>query len=78
MNHALIIQSVKKLIKILEKVQQDRHISSVDIGMELGIDNKTVLKHLRKAGYKKKIGIWVPHQLSVKKMTEQINHLLRC
>lgn len=36
----------EKSDEILEKVQQDKHISSVDIGMQLGIDNKTVLNHL--------------------------------
>ncbi|GBP45069.1 hypothetical protein EVAR_33174_1 [Eumeta japonica] len=39
---------------ILEKVQQDRHISSYDIAEELGIDRKTVLTHLKKAEHTKK------------------------
>lgn len=56
----------EKADEILEKVQQDKHISSVDIGMELGIDHKTVLNHLLKAGYKKKLDVWVPHELSKK------------
>jgi len=36
----------------MEKVEQDRHISSYDIG-NLNINHKTVLNHLKKAGYKK-------------------------
>lgn len=63
----------EKADEILEKVQQDKHISSVDIGMELGIDHKTVLNHLHKAGYKKKLDVWVPHELSAKNMIDRIN-----
>ncbi|EFN78679.1 Histone-lysine N-methyltransferase SETMAR, partial [Harpegnathos saltator] len=63
----------EKADEILETVQQDKHISSVDIGMELGIDHKTVLNHLHKAGYKKKLDVWVPHELSVKNMIDRIN-----
>ena len=42
-----------KIDEIMNKVEQDRHISSHDIGKELNIDHKTVLNHLKKAGYKK-------------------------
>jgi len=34
----------------MEKVEQDLHISSHDIGKELNIDHKTVSNHLKKAG----------------------------
>ncbi|CAK9813192.1 Histone-lysine N-methyltransferase SETMAR [Anthophora plagiata] len=61
----------EKADEILEKVQQDKHISSVDIGMELDIDHKTVLNHLHKAGYKKKLDVWVPHELSAKNMIDR-------
>ncbi|GBP48734.1 Histone-lysine N-methyltransferase SETMAR [Eumeta japonica] len=37
-----------KVVAILEKVEQDRHISSYDIAEQLGIDHKTVLNHLTK------------------------------
>jgi len=43
----------KKVNEIMEKIEQDRHISSHDIGKELNIDHKTVLNHLEKAGCKK-------------------------
>jgi len=52
MHFALVDQS-GKIDEIMEKVEQDRHISSHDIGKELNIDHKTVLNHLEKAGYKK-------------------------
>ncbi|KAG5313928.1 SETMR methyltransferase, partial [Acromyrmex insinuator] len=45
---------------------RDKHVSTVEIARELGIDHKTVLNHLHKAGYKKKLDVWVPHELSVK------------
>lgn len=58
-----INRSLKSLDDILdEKVQQDKHISIFYIGMELGIDHKTVLNHLHKSGYKKKLNVWVPHE----------------
>ncbi|KAJ0175683.1 hypothetical protein K1T71_008842 [Dendrolimus kikuchii] len=48
-----------KIDAVFEKVEQDRHISSYDVAGELGIDHKTVLAHLEKAGYTKKLDIWV-------------------
>ncbi|CAK9804065.1 Histone-lysine N-methyltransferase SETMAR [Anthophora plagiata] len=41
--------------------------------MELGVDHKTVLNHLHKAGYKKKLDVWVPHELSAKNMIDRTN-----
>jgi len=54
------------------KVERDKHVSTVEIARELGID-KTVLNHLHKAGYKKKLDVWVPHKLSVRNMMDRIN-----
>jgi len=42
-----------KIDEIMEKVEQDRHISSHDIDKKLNINRKTVLNHLEKAGQKK-------------------------
>ena len=52
------------------KIERDKHVSTVEIARELNIDHKTVLNHLLKAGYKKKLDVWVPHELSVKNMME--------
>jgi len=41
-------------MEIMEKVEQDQHISSHNIDKKLNIDHKTVLKILEKVGYKKK------------------------
>jgi len=49
----------------MEKVEQDRHISNHDISKELNIDQKTVLNYLEKAGYKKKLDVWMPHDLTI-------------
>jgi len=38
-----------KVDEIMEKVEQNRHISSHDIGKELNIDHKTILNHLEEA-----------------------------
>ncbi|KAJ0178875.1 hypothetical protein K1T71_005650 [Dendrolimus kikuchii] len=64
-----------KIDAIFEKVKQDRHISSYDVAGELGIDHKTVLAHLKKAGYTKKLDIWVPHELTERNL---MNHVLIC
>ncbi|KAJ0175632.1 hypothetical protein K1T71_008791 [Dendrolimus kikuchii] len=60
---------------IFEKVEQDRHISSYDVAGELGIDHKTVLAYLKKAGYTKKLDIWVPHELTERNL---MNRVLIC
>jgi len=44
---------IEKIDEIIEKIEQNRHISSHDISKELNIDHKTVLNHLEKTGYKK-------------------------
>jgi len=49
---------IGKVDEIMEKVEQDRHISSHDIDKKLNIDHKTVLNHLEKAGYKKNSMFW--------------------
>ncbi|KAJ0174927.1 hypothetical protein K1T71_009068 [Dendrolimus kikuchii] len=64
-----------KIDAIFEKVEQDRHISSYDVAGELGIDHKTVLAHLKKAGYTKKLDIWVPHELTERNL---MNRVLIC
>jgi len=58
---------------IKKKVERDKHVSTVEIARELGIDHKTVLNHLHKAGYKKKLDVWIPHELSVRNMMDRIN-----
>ena len=57
---------------ILEKIQQDRHISNHDITYELNIHHQTVLNHLQKAGFKKKLDVWGPHELSVKNKMKRL------
>ncbi|KAJ0175168.1 hypothetical protein K1T71_009309 [Dendrolimus kikuchii] len=64
-----------KIDAIFEKVEQDQHISSYDVAGELGIDHKTVLAHLKKAGYTKKLDIWVPHELTKRNL---MNRVLIC
>jgi len=63
----------KKSDEIMVKVECDKHVSTVEIARKLGIDYKTVLNHLHKAGYKKKLDVWVPHELSVRNMMDRIN-----
>jgi len=36
--------------EIMVKVECDKHVSTMEIARELGIDHKTILNHLHKAG----------------------------
>ncbi|XP_011141333.1 histone-lysine N-methyltransferase SETMAR-like [Harpegnathos saltator] len=63
----------KKANDILAKVKQDRHISSYDIGKALKINHRTVLINLEKAGYKKKLNVWVPHNLTRNNLLDRIS-----
>ncbi len=63
----------EKVDEILEMIEQDRHISTYDIAKELNIDQKTVLNHLHKAGYKKKLDVWVPHELTQKNLLDRVS-----
>lgn len=64
---------VENIDEIMQKVEQDRHISSVCIAKELNIHHQTVLNHLQKAGYKKKLDVWVPHELTQKNLMDRIS-----
>jgi len=54
-------------------VELDRHASTLDIAEALGIDQKTVWNHLKKAGFKKMLDIWVPHELTQKNLIDRIS-----
>ncbi|GFV53323.1 histone-lysine N-methyltransferase SETMAR [Trichonephila clavipes] len=55
---------VENVDKITEIIEVDRYVGSRSIAQELKIDHKTVSNHLRKVGFKKKLDVWVPHQLT--------------
>ncbi|GFY33010.1 histone-lysine N-methyltransferase SETMAR [Trichonephila clavipes] len=57
---------IENVDKIPGKIEVDRLVSSRSITQELKIDYKTVLKHLRKVGFKKKLDVSVPQQLTPK------------
>lgn len=63
----------EKVDEILQKIYEDRHISSYHIAEELNIDHKTVLNHLKKAGYKKKLDVWVPHEMTLKNLMDRVS-----
>jgi len=46
---------IEKYDEIIVKVERDKHMSTVEIARQLSIDHKTVLNHLHKARYKKKL-----------------------
>ncbi|GFU54701.1 histone-lysine N-methyltransferase SETMAR [Trichonephila clavipes] len=64
---------VETIDKIPEIIEVNRHFSNRSIIQESKTDHKTVLNHLRKVGFKKKLHVWVPHQLTPKNMIERIS-----
>ncbi|GFW73899.1 histone-lysine N-methyltransferase SETMAR [Trichonephila clavipes] len=66
----LVVENVDKITEIIEV---DRHVSTRSITQKLKIDHQTVLNHLRKAGFKKKLNAWVQHQLTPKNMMYRIS-----
>ncbi|GFV35932.1 histone-lysine N-methyltransferase SETMAR [Trichonephila clavipes] len=58
--------------KIAEIIEVNQHVSSRSIAQEQKIDLKTVLSHLSKGGFKKKLDVWVSHQLTPKNMMDRI------
>lgn len=64
---------VENFEEIFKKIHEDRHISTRDIAEELNMDQKTVLNHLKKAGYTKKLDVWVPHELSLKNLMDRVS-----
>ncbi|GFW91973.1 histone-lysine N-methyltransferase SETMAR [Trichonephila clavipes] len=65
-----VVENVDKTTEIIE-VQ--RPVSSRSISQVIKIDHKTVLNHLRKVGFKKKLDVWVQHQLTPKNMMDRIS-----
>ncbi|GFS92918.1 histone-lysine N-methyltransferase SETMAR, partial [Trichonephila clavipes] len=64
---------VENVDKITEIIKVDQLVSSRSITQGLKIEHKTVLSHLRKVEFKKKLHVWVPHQLTPKNMMDQIS-----
>ncbi|KYM92279.1 hypothetical protein ALC53_01118 [Atta colombica] len=51
----------------MEIVEFDRHVSTVSIAQ------KTVWNHLNKARFKKKLDVWMPHELTQKNLMDRIS-----
>ncbi|GFV94001.1 histone-lysine N-methyltransferase SETMAR [Trichonephila clavipes] len=64
---------VENVDKIAEIIKVDRHVSTRSIAQEIKIDHETVLNHLHKAGFKKKLDVWVLRQLTPKNMRDRIS-----
>ena len=62
---------VENIDEIYQKIEENCHVSNYDISKELSIDHKTVLE-LRKAGYTKKLDVWMLHDLTVKNLMDLI------
>ncbi|GFR14850.1 hypothetical protein TNCT_397821 [Trichonephila clavata] len=62
-----VIDIVDKTTQIIEV---DRHVSSRSIDQKVKIEYRTVLNNLHKAGFKKKLDVWVPHQFSINMMDQ--------
>ncbi|GFU63870.1 histone-lysine N-methyltransferase SETMAR [Trichonephila clavipes] len=65
-----VVENVDKITGI---IHVDQQVSSCSIAQELNIDHKTVLNHLHEVGFKRKLDVWVPHQLTPKIMMDRIS-----
>lgn len=63
----------EKVDEILQLVKQDRHVSCQEIANALRINHMTVWNHLKKAGYAKKLDVWVPHELTQRNLIDRIS-----
>lgn len=50
--------------KIIEKIQEDPHVSIKTIAKDLQLSTGTVHRHLKAAGYTKRQDVWVKEELS--------------
>ncbi|GFY23543.1 putative DD34D transposase [Trichonephila clavipes] len=57
----------------LEVVEVDRLVSNHSIAQRLKIDHKIVVSPFSKVEFKKKLHVWVPHQLTPKCMMDRIS-----
>ena len=64
---------VENCDKIAELIERDLHSSSRTIGQELRMSHQTVINHLKKIGFKKKLDVWVPHDLTQKNISARMN-----
>ena len=65
--------AVVNVDKIIENIEIDHQVSSRSIAQKLNINHQTVLNHLQKAGFKKKLDVWVPHELTQKNLMDRIS-----
>ncbi|XP_011069198.1 PREDICTED: histone-lysine N-methyltransferase SETMAR-like [Acromyrmex echinatior] len=63
----------EKVDEILQLVEQDRHVSCQEIINALRINHVTVWNDLKKAGYAKKLDVWVPHELTQRNLIDRIS-----
>ena len=59
--------------EILQLVEQDRHVNCQEIANALRINHVTIWNHLKKAGYAKKLDVWVPHELTQRNLINRIS-----
>jgi len=57
---------IKNIDDIFTEIKLNRHISSYKIAKRLNIDHRSVFNYLRNAGFKKKLCVWIPHNLILK------------
>ncbi|GFU83575.1 histone-lysine N-methyltransferase SETMAR [Trichonephila clavipes] len=67
---ALVFENVDKIVEIIEVY---RHVGCRSLSQELKIDHETVLSHLSKVGFKKKLHVWARQQLTPKNMMNRIS-----
>ncbi|XP_035227797.1 histone-lysine N-methyltransferase SETMAR-like [Stegodyphus dumicola] len=65
----------EKVDEILQLVKQDRHVSCQEITEVLNIHHMTVWNYLKRARYKEKLNVWVPHKLELCSIVTMRGHI---
>jgi len=71
--HLVFRPITEKVGEILQLVEQDWHASCQEIAEALNINHMTAWNHLKKANYKKKLGVRVPHEWRQRNLNNRIN-----
>ena len=56
----------------MQLVEQDHHVKCQKIAEALNINHMTVWNHSKRAGYQKKLDVWVPHELTQRNLIDRI------
>lgn len=58
--------------ELLALVENDRHLTTDEIGERLNVDRTTVADHLKRLGMVRNMDIWLPHELTERNLMDRV------